>query len=303
VDLGEEVARTGQQRPRVAAQIAEVDQERLLRILPKDFLGAPEFLRVRRLRRQLRRGERRLEVVRIEADKCDVEARLQGFAARKDLDLTAFGFRRRVKAHRAASDQHGGGRALVDVGDVHGALGEREVEVLSGDPQIAGRKHFRRVECETIEVLDRRQPLFVIDGPFLGAAALADAFDVQPPGGGARARAELGEDVDHQSEAVAGERAAQRFAIALFHHRPRRTRKQLRAAEVDRPLTVGARRQQREVSGGITRFRDLLDPREQRSHGVALLCVPAGAHGHRQREHHEERTIGHSHESLPELLF
>src|SRR4030095_15797588 len=47
VDLGEEVARTGQQRPRVAAQIAEVNQKRLLRILPQHFLVAAEFLWVR----------------------------------------------------------------------------------------------------------------------------------------------------------------------------------------------------------------------------------------------------------------
>ena len=226
-----------------------------------------------------------------------------GFAARKDLDLTAFGFRRRVKAHRAASDQHRGGRALVDVGDVHGALGEREVEVLGGDPQIAGRKDFRRVQREAIEVLDRRQALLIVDGPFLGAAALADALDVQPPGGGARARSELGEDVDHQSEAVAGERAAQRLAIALLHHRARRAREQLRAAEVHRPLAVGAGRQQGEVGRGITRFRDLLDPREQRRHRVDLLSVRAGAHGPREREHHGERSTEHFHESLPELLF
>jgi hypothetical protein len=134
------------------------------------------------------------------------------------------------------------------------------------------------------------------------ARAFADAFDVQPPVA-ARAGAELGEDVDHQAVAVAGERAAQRFAIALFQNRARRARKQLRAAELDRPLAVGAGRQQREVGGGITRFRDLLDPREQRRHGVAFLSVRAGAHGHHEREHHDEGSIGHSHKSLPELLF
>ena len=58
----------------------------------------------------------------------------------EDLDLAFFGLRRRMEAHRAAAEQHDGGDALVDVGDEHRALGEREVEILGGDLQIARRE-------------------------------------------------------------------------------------------------------------------------------------------------------------------
>jgi hypothetical protein len=65
-------------------------------------------------------------------------------------------------------DQHRGGRALVDVGDVTEPSVSGEVEVLGGDPNRAAANTLG-VEREAIEVLDRRQPLLVVDGPFLGA--------------------------------------------------------------------------------------------------------------------------------------
>src|SRR5207249_7778263 len=46
VDLREEVSRRGQQRPCVAAQIAEIEHERLRRLGAENFLRAAQLARV-----------------------------------------------------------------------------------------------------------------------------------------------------------------------------------------------------------------------------------------------------------------
>src|SRR5439155_11274649 len=73
----DEIALPWQQRPWLAAQIAEVDHERLLRLLAEDVLRAPLLARVGALRRQRRRGDDRLEVCRVEPDERRVERRLE----------------------------------------------------------------------------------------------------------------------------------------------------------------------------------------------------------------------------------
>src|SRR5262249_57015217 len=89
-DLGEEVARTRHQRPRVAAQVAEIDDERLDRFLAEDVLRALEVARVDGARLQLRRRAQRLEIRGTDPDERGIEARGNGLARAQEFDLALF---------------------------------------------------------------------------------------------------------------------------------------------------------------------------------------------------------------------
>jgi hypothetical protein len=119
----------------------------------------------------------------------------------------------------------------------------------------------------------------------------------------ARAGAELGQHVHHHPVAVAGERSAQRLAIAFLQHRACRAGNQLAAAEIDRALAVGAARQQRKKRGRVTGFRRLLDAGQQRRDAVVLLCARDAIRADEQRKHGDDQSEWHSHVSLPGPLF
>ena len=146
VHLGEEVAAARQQRPRLAAEIAEVDDERFRRLLLEDLLRALQGTGVHRHRLQRRRREERLEVAGVDAQVGGVEARLQRVAAAEDSDLSFFRRRRRMEVDRALAEQDEGGDAAFDLGDEHRSFGQRQLEILGRDLEIARRELLRGVE-------------------------------------------------------------------------------------------------------------------------------------------------------------
>ena len=300
--LGQKISLSRQQRPRIAAEVAEVDDERLLRLLAKDVLCTPQLASIHRLRLQVRRGDQRLEVVGIDPDEDGVERRLQRVAAAEDPDLSPFGRGRGVKADRAFSEEHEAGDAEIDVGNEDRPFGERQVDVLGGNLQIARRKRLRRIERQPIDILDRRQPFLVGDRPFAIGAGLTGAPDVEPPRGNPRARAKAGEDVDQKPIAALRRAAGQRLAIALLQRDVRGARHQLGAREIAGARTVGAVGEQREIRARVTRLHHALHAPEQQRDAVVLLRA-----GRRARQHEPQQRNGdpnlHGHTVFAETLI
>src|SRR5437763_3152992 len=65
-------------------------------------------------------------------------------------------------------------------------IGDWSSDVCSSDLEF-----FRGVEAEAVQVLDRGQRLLLGDRPLARRSCCADAFDVEAPRGGTRARAVL----------------------------------------------------------------------------------------------------------------
>ena len=84
-----------------------------------------------------------------------------------------------------------------------------------------------------------------------------------------RARdAALGEDLDHEPVAVAGQRAVERRAIALADHGPRDAGADERARGLPREPAVGHGRQLAHVGLGVAGLHHLLEPQQQADDAV-----------------------------------
>ena len=285
-----EVSRPGQERPGVAAQVAQIDAERFRRLLAEHLLGAPRSSR--RVTPPARRAvpvDVRLEISRIEADERRVEARVERLASAEDLHLPFFRVGRRMKVHRASPQEDERRDALIDVGHEHGTVRERQVEVLGGDVEVVRGELSGGIEAETVQVVDRRHAFLIGDGPLAIAAGFADAFDVEPPRRHARARAELGERVHHEAVSVPGQRAGEARAIPLLHDGAAGARHQLRAGKVERAVPARRIGHDREVRRRVARLHDSPDPIEKQTDAVVFPHL-RGAVARAQQE--RQGTIG-----------
>ena len=193
--FGDEIPGLRQQRPGVAAQVAEIDLKRLLRFVPENLLGAPQVARIDRSGGQLRRGDHRRHVARVQPQVRRGEFGFERFGAAEDPDLSLLRVGRGVEIERAAAEQDESCHPLIGAGDEHRPVHQRQVDVFGRDFQVVRDEFFRGVEAEAVQVLDRGQRLLLGDRPLARRSCCADAFDVEAPRGGTRARAVLGERV------------------------------------------------------------------------------------------------------------
>ena len=201
----DEVARLRQQRPHFAAQVAQVEVERLRRALLEHLDAAAMQARVEGHRLEHRALESLLELERTDAHERRGERRFERLGAREQLQLAAFLFRRRLEHHRSVAEQHHRGHAFRRLRDEHVAGRQPQLEIHRLQHEIARRELFFRVQRQAMQSFDRSKAILRRDAPGLAADVVAaGAADVETPRRNAAARTGLDEDFDDESIAFAG---------------------------------------------------------------------------------------------------
>ena len=138
-------------------------------------------------RHQLPARQPAIEVAGVDPKVRRIERRIDRLGSAEDPDLALFAVRRRTKRHVAAADEDERGRALIGLGDEHRAFSQRELEVFVVEVEIPRDELLGWVQRQSVEVLDRAEPLLIGDPPGVSVPAPGPP-DLEPPGGDARAR-------------------------------------------------------------------------------------------------------------------
>ena len=218
--LREKVSGRRQQVPRIAAQVLEVEAERLGAVAREDLLRAPQQARFDRYGRQPLGGDTPLVVGRVHADERALERRHQHLCPREDAELTLLGERGGREPHLAAAEEHEPGDPAFAFDGEHGAFGEREPEVLGVDDQVVGGELARRAHVEPEQPFDRRQAFAADDPPRVRGAIRWPTY-VERGGEDAGAAGGLDEELDDETVAVPRRRAFERRAVTFECRRAR----------------------------------------------------------------------------------
>ena len=249
VHLRDHVVAVGQQRPRVAAHVAEVQRVGLPHHLVEDRLGAAQVAIVDVAGAQRVPRDAVVEHARVEADERPVELGVERVRPGEDAQLDALGGHRRREPHHAAPAQHQSRDAPRRPRDEGLARRHLEPEVGRLDRQVADPVLGRRVERQLVEPVDRRE-LLLIDNPPDVADVAAHELDVDPPRRQAALPPQLGEDLDHHAESLAGQRPFERHPVAIAQGHGRRARLVHLLGQLPRRVLPLGRREQRLIRGG-----------------------------------------------------
>ena len=155
-DLGEEVADRRNQRPALAAQVGELDAERLADLLLEDGLRLAQARRRHRLLGQ-RAADAIVTIDRVIAEEGGADRRAQLGLAREDAQLRLLHRRLRHELHRAVAEDHHPGLAVRGRRDVGDAAREREQQILGADREIADAELPVRIEREAVQAVRRAE--------------------------------------------------------------------------------------------------------------------------------------------------
>ena len=261
-DFGEEVADRRDERPALAAQVGELDAERLADLLFEDGLGLAQARRRHRLL-----GQRAADVIvaidRVIAEEGGADRRAQLGLAGEDAQLRLLHRRLGRELHRAVADDDHRRLAVRGRRDVGDAAREREQEILGADREIADAELPVRIEREAVEAVRRAERLGVGEAP---DAVRRRPGRVDRPRPRRRAAAlVLDEHLEEHAVGAALGRLLERRAIALADDGAHRPRERLALRERGQPIAVGRRgRRRREDLRRLTRDERLLEPRVER---------------------------------------
>ncbi len=257
-NLGEEVADRRNQRPSLAAQVGELDAERLADLVLEDRLGAAE----RRGRHRLL-GERAADVVgaidRVIAEEGGADPDPQLGLAGENPQLPLLHRRLRRELHRAVTQHDEPGFALGRDRGEGDAGREREQQILGADGEIADAVLLAGVEREAVEAVGGAERLGVGEAP--DAVGRRSRRVDRPRARRRPAALVLDEDLEQQPEAGVVGGILERRAIALADHRPHRPRDGLRLGEGRQAIAVGGggRRRHRQDLRRLTGDERLLE--------------------------------------------
>ena len=140
VDLGDEVAEAGHERPHVAAQVAQIDRVRLRPPLRETAPPRGADRADRRSSTSDALSHEFLDVCRIRTDVRRVETGLKRLGAAEDLQLAFLGLGRRMETDFAPPEQDETCRALVDFGDECRPIRQRQIEIFDRAASDRGRR-------------------------------------------------------------------------------------------------------------------------------------------------------------------
>jgi hypothetical protein len=203
--FGEEVACLRQERPGIAAQIAQVEAERFRHILVEDLARASNEPRVHRNGRQRALADALIELERAHTNVRGRERRFDRVGAREQAHLPTLLLWRGRKGHDPFAQQHERRGALRRIGHEDVARRHANLEVHRLDGQVARGELLLGVQRQTMQAFDGREPILGQHAPGLALGGLASrAPDVEPPRGDAPARAGFDEDLGDQPVTVTG---------------------------------------------------------------------------------------------------
>ena len=145
-NLGDEVAGLRQQGPHLAAQVVQVEIERLGNVLVEGGLRAAHHAGVNRHRHQHVVGHALFKLERVDPDKRHGKRRLERVSAGEQPQLALLFFRCRLEPQRAVADQHQRGHAFRRLGNEDLALRQAQREIDGGQHQVMRRVLFIRLQ-------------------------------------------------------------------------------------------------------------------------------------------------------------
>ena len=126
------------ERPRVAAEVRQIEAERFRQLLDEEGVGTGECFGIGGGWRQRRRREPVGGVTGTEPDERSGEGAAELLVPGKQLDLTPFCLRRWPEDHFAAPHEHGGADSTAGFGNEHESVGQTQLEVFGfGPPDCA----------------------------------------------------------------------------------------------------------------------------------------------------------------------
>ena len=152
--FGEEIADRRNQRPAIAAQVAQVEVEGLADVVVEEVRGAAEIAGRDGHRLERRRRQHIVELPRPHPDEHRIELGRERILAAEDADLRALGGIRGRERHAAAAEQDDRGGPLGRFGDEGGTGGDFELEIRRLNGQVAQLELFRRIESELVQSAD-----------------------------------------------------------------------------------------------------------------------------------------------------
>ncbi len=192
--LGDEVAQGRDERPALAAQIGQVEPQRLADVVVEDLGGLPQVARRGGAGHQRAGGEQPGKLRWAHADERRAEVRRQDVVAGEDPDLRPLGRIGRGKAHAAAPEQDNGRRPFGNLGNECLSARHLERQVGGRHREVAHLELAVRVQRQPVEAADDGQLLHQRD-PGVGPGR-----DIDTPGGDGRLAAELGEHLEQQPD-------------------------------------------------------------------------------------------------------
>ena len=285
--LGEEIADRWNQRPALAAQIAQVQVEGLPDAVVEEVRGAAEIASRDGHRLECRHRQHIVDLPRPHPDEHRIELGRERILAAEDADLRALGGIRGRERHPAAPEQDDRGRPLGCFGDERGTGWNFELEVRRLNGQVTQLELFRRIESELVQSADGGELLDLGDAARVSIPG--SGHELGAPGGDGRLVAVLAEDLEEENFTLGFERCT----VTFLDNEARWLRHRERGEHTD----PGSLRRDSERQDGVDApgSRGLLELLDEGRRRIAAARLPGGRH---RPEHREDEKGSQDHEAF-----